>query len=240
MASSLIHNEIKEELAYKLEKELLQMGITYYAYFVKKKHINSQPLVISNYPSEWVNQYIRDRLYNQDPVISYGMQRVAPFSWSQAIEKDVSPSSNTVFKLSSKFNITSGFSFPLHDPNNHFAALSICNQDQELCYSMSNAINPLMILLLRTHEAFSNLVPHSSPEQNLTSKIKEKELSFQLTKREIDVLHWISRGKTYPETAIILGISVRTVKFHIENITKKMNVSNAKHAIYKAKHDNLI
>ncbi|WP_252317991.1 MULTISPECIES: LuxR C-terminal-related transcriptional regulator [Symbiopectobacterium] len=35
------------------------------------------------------------------------------------------------------------------------------------------------------------------------------------------MLYWTSVGKTYQEMGIILGIKVRTVKFHMLNIVKK-------------------
>jgi len=42
-----------------------------------------------------------------------------------------------------------------------------------------------------------------------------------LTKREVDCLQWLAQGKTFEETAIILGITTRTVKAHITAIKEK-------------------
>ncbi|WP_277869772.1 helix-turn-helix transcriptional regulator [Izhakiella australiensis] len=64
--------------------------------------------------------------------------------------------------------------------------------------------------------------------------------NINLTHREKEVLYWIGLGKTYPEVAIILSISVRTVKFHIANIVRKLDVSNAKHAIKLSEELDLI
>lgn len=41
-----------------------------------------------------------------------------------------------------------------------------------------------------------------------------------LTKRQKEVWHWKKQGKSLEETAIIMGISIRTVSKHRENITK--------------------
>lgn len=38
-------------------------------------------------------------------------------------------------------------------------------------------------------------------------------------------------GKTYGETATIIGVSLSTVKFHMSNVVVKFGVSNAKQAI---------
>jgi len=47
---------------------------------------------------------------------------------------------------------------------------------------------------------------------------------YQLTKREIEILEHLSKGKTYQVIAKELFISPKTVRSHIENIYKKLNV----------------
>jgi DNA-binding CsgD family transcriptional regulator len=47
---------------------------------------------------------------------------------------------------------------------------------------------------------------------------------FGLTRRETEVLNWVTQGKTNPEIAIILNISVKTVGHHIEHIMSKLGV----------------
>ena len=45
-----------------------------------------------------------------------------------------------------------------------------------------------------------------------------------LTRRETEVLLWVSRGKSNKETASILGISMRTVEAHRSNLSRKLGV----------------
>lgn len=47
---------------------------------------------------------------------------------------------------------------------------------------------------------------------------------FNLTQREVDVMSWVSKGKTNQEIGIILCISPRTVQKHLENIYTKLGV----------------
>jgi DNA-binding NarL/FixJ family response regulator len=49
---------------------------------------------------------------------------------------------------------------------------------------------------------------------------------LDLTAREIDVLRWLTHGKTNREISEILGISPRTVNKHLERIFAKMGVEN--------------
>lgn len=46
-----------------------------------------------------------------------------------------------------------------------------------------------------------------------------------LTPREIEVLKLVASGKADKEIATILRISVRTVRYHISNIFRKVKVS---------------
>ena len=65
------------------------------------------------------------------------------------------------------------------------------------------------------------------------SELKNK-LIGTITQREIEVLKWVSRGKTNWEIGIILNISGFTVKNHISNILFKLEVSNRAQALEKA------
>ncbi|MGN0833656.1 MAG: response regulator transcription factor [Kiritimatiellia bacterium] len=55
-----------------------------------------------------------------------------------------------------------------------------------------------------------------------------------LTPREVEVLQWLSRGKSREETAIILGVSHETVKSHAKSILFKLSVQNTAGAITRA------
>lgn len=61
-----------------------------------------------------------------------------------------------------------------------------------------------------------------------------------LTKREIETLVWISKGKTSYETGKILGICEQVVKNYLENIKKKLNASNRTHAVVIALEKQLL
>lgn len=75
--------------------------------------------------------------------------------------------------------------------------------------------------------------PTSFKNDSFIEKIK-------LTKRETDILEHLSKGLIYNEIAENLIISPSTVRKHIENIYKKLQVHNKLEAIQKAKKNNLI
>lgn len=61
-----------------------------------------------------------------------------------------------------------------------------------------------------------------------------------LNGRELECLTWSGRGKTSPEIGVILGLSKRTVNFHIENACRKLNVATRTEAVVKASAGRLI
>ncbi|WP_454724548.1 MULTISPECIES: response regulator transcription factor [Cupriavidus] len=56
----------------------------------------------------------------------------------------------------------------------------------------------------------------------------------QLSEREVEALVWSARGKTSGEIATILGLSKRTVDFHIDNARQKLGVATRIEAVVKA------
>ena len=50
--------------------------------------------------------------------------------------------------------------------------------------------------------------------------------SLKLTPREVEVLFWISEGKSNQDIGVILGAKTGTICKHVEHILSKLNVEN--------------
>ncbi len=55
-----------------------------------------------------------------------------------------------------------------------------------------------------------------------------------LTQREQEVLRWVYLGKSNLEIGMILGISPLTVKNHVQEILRRLDVQNRAQAVGKA------
>jgi DNA-binding NarL/FixJ family response regulator len=66
----------------------------------------------------------------------------------------------------------------------------------------------------------------------------QEEIS--LSKREVEVLEQLSKGLSYTSIAENLFLSPSTVRKHIENIYKKLQVHSKIEAVQKAKNHNII
>jgi DNA-binding response OmpR family regulator len=63
---------------------------------------------------------------------------------------------------------------------------------------------------------------------------------IDLVERERETLTWAARGKTFAEIGQILGLSRRTVEFHLDNARRKLGVSTRTQALIKAAIGELI
>lgn len=64
-----------------------------------------------------------------------------------------------------------------------------------------------------------------------TTQQNEPQKQIFLTAREKEVLHWVAVGKSCDETGSILGVTERTVKFHLQNVYRKLDVVNRAQAV---------
>ncbi len=76
-------------------------------------------------------------------------------------------------------------------------------------------------------------LPHQTSTPLLQSGALAMPLAqtLGLSKRESEILHWVSLGKTNPVIGSILGISEFTVKNHMQRLFRKLDVSNRAQAV---------
>lgn len=91
------------------------------------------------------------------------------------------------------------------------------------------AMNPS--IALKTLKLLRNPIDIQNPKD-------QEEIS--LSKREIEVLEQLSKGLSYTAIAENLFLSPSTVRKHIENIYKKLQVHSKIEAVQKAKKHNII
>jgi DNA-binding NarL/FixJ family response regulator len=104
-------------------------------------------------------------------------------------------------------------------------------------YLLKNTALPQLI------EALKELYQGGSPmSANIARKLvtlfreehAEAQQAAELSRRENEILQWLSKGLLYKEIADQLDISVGTVRQHIHNIYEKLHVQNRTEAINKA------
>lgn len=99
------------------------------------------------------------------------------------------------------------------------AALAVCDLKKDFTER-----DRLVLNLLQRHfdQAHRNAKLATDKLADLTKPLA----SYELTPREAEIAHWLSRGKTNSEIAVILRSNTRTVEKHLERILEKFGAEN--------------
>jgi DNA-binding CsgD family transcriptional regulator len=169
-----------------------------------------------NFPEEWSNIYARRKYHTLDPIFRNHFQYFLMQYWEDTYKQNNSlPKS--FLSMSKDFGLGKGYTYGSVNAKKKEASLiSIAggpiNRDLRTEFILQR-ISPFLHLILK----------------KVTKKTGQEYLA--LSRREREILKWLSQGKTAWETSIILGISQRTVKFFISSILEKMDAVNTVQAV---------
>lgn len=104
-------------------------------------------------------------------------------------------------------------------------------------YLTSNIFQTNVYQYLKTMIAGGVLISSTIARHLIDSLIlpisQKRNNCFNLTPKEIEVIHLISMGHSYDKVASILGVTKNGVRFHIKNIYPKLNVNSRVDAVRK-------
>ena len=101
--------------------------------------------------------------------------------------------------------------------------------DPELMSELLSEENQVYLLVC---EPDNPLIPNEVfRKKKAVLDVKPMAQYYLLSERQRQIIHYLSREKSYKEIACILGISYHTVKHQIEIIYFKWNVKNKKAAV---------
>ena len=194
---------------------------------VPTSFVRPQLIIISGYNQDWWDHYNQKNYLKIDPIVEYCTTNILPLQWQDLHAEDhQNKQVRLLMNESTEFGLNSGLSFPIHTPRGEFAMLSFAsNQNPGEARPLMNYAAPhLMQLAYHIHDAVMRIfrTQHNS------------DSGIELTAREKQCLLWAAEGKTSDETAKILSISESTVRFHLNNAARKLNVHTRRHAIARA------
>jgi LuxR family transcriptional regulator len=216
-----VHDETELfEIAASMAREL---GFEHCSYVMRIPLPISDPrfLLFSNYPGEWVDEYMQNDYFNIDPTVQHWLQGMTPLIWSA---KDVGEAPS-FWGAARTQGLRYGSCTPSRGRYGTIGLLSLVRGAEPISQSelarMESALLWLSTTLhgAMTRQVASSLIP---------------EASQALTVREKEALKWTAAGKTYSEIGQILSIDGRTVKFHLVNAMRKLGASNKAEAVVKA------
>ncbi len=184
-------------------------------------------IVISGYPTDWRTRYNEQGYMHLDPTVAHCATRVTPLPW-QAIEPLIKSDAKVqrFFQESKDFGLKSGISLPVHSAHGEASMLSLSSSmDSTTTQKQILESSPfLQFIATHVHETARRLIELREIAPPVPT----------LTDRERECLLWSADGKTSWEIAQILGVSERTVIFHLQNSSGKLGVNNRQHAVARA------
>jgi len=219
-----LNNSFTQSLSAKLDK----FGVKQYAFLFFDRGSFIAPAIFSTYPHEWAQLYQQQKLYYNDPIINLARTTVKPFTWS-SVANYLSSQEQAFFKLSKQYGIDSGYTLSIHDALGHCAFLNLVCDEQysidEVFFERHRA--ELQMTLVDLYELYLQQYKHTEYYRN--------RAYLMISNKEKQVLKLGCDGLKYKDIALNLGISERTVKFHISKIVEKLNVDTAKQAFLRCK-----
>ena len=175
--------------------------------------------VANGWPPEWFEIYTRENFSVMDPIPQYGASTVQPFEWAEAhYDKDSNPAAHLVMTRATEFRLMQGYCIPLHYDEGG-AVISMATEQLTIDPVAKSA---LQLIGIYAHNRIRSLGRPKPEKRDL------------LTPREREILRWAADGKTSWEVSVILNISERTVKFHLNQASLKLNAVNRTAAVAKA------
>jgi LuxR family quorum-sensing system transcriptional regulator CciR len=182
-------------------------------------------LVVTNYPRDFVDFYIKTHQFVFDPVYDVSETLDRPFTWDEIpalfpmTEKQLD-----LFDEAKRHGLVHGVTVPLHIPGERRASCT---------FATSRAIevtpNLMAVLHLIAAFGFHTALRLHQPE--------DRSSGPKLTRREAECTTLIALGKTDWEIGEILGLSASTVKYFVSAAKQRYGVYKRSELVARALMD---
>jgi len=199
------------------------LGFEYCSYVLRIPFPLSRPSVTwaSTYPAHWLDHYFANNYLEIDPLILRTSQNVSPVVWKD----DLFESQPAFWEEARAHGIRHGWALATHGKHMTTGMLSLARSHQMVTPSELAETEMQLVWL-------SHVIHGLIGTAEIQRLVPERDC--ELTAREREVLRWSAAGKTADAIGRILGISERTVTFHIASSLTKLNVANKTQAVAKA------
>jgi len=217
-------NELSEQCVFdKLTHIARGLGFDHCAYGMRSPlPLSRQRIVmINNYPARWQAQYAQCNYLSVDPSVQHALRSPLPLLWSD----DFFAGARDFWEDARGHGLRYGWAQPCRDVNGTLGMLTVARSHEVLGEAEMRQKNVRLAWLTQ--------IAHLAMTRVLVKKLIP-EANVRLSSQETTVIRWTAEGKTTAEISVIMGLSVRTVTFHIGNVVKKLNASNKTAAAVRA------
>jgi DNA-binding CsgD family transcriptional regulator len=186
------------------------------------------PFVRTTYSPQWIMRYITANYVAIDPVVQRGMTAAKPFFWSDV--KVAGEAVEAFFRDAAQNGVGNcGYTHPVAGRGGRRAIFTLNGHGDQRDFKE-------WLAPMARHIAELALILHKRALAEAISGDPVRHLS----RREIECLNWIARGKDAATIADILEISEHTVRDYLKSARTKLDCSTVAQAVYEATRLNLI
>lgn len=187
----------------------------------------SYTLINISYPDEWLECQLLNRGPQSDPIVMAYMRKFQIQHFNDIHRENKLRTG--YWSLIRDFGMGEGYIHGVRNYERSQGSLFSFAGRRVLRNGRTEAI--VNILVPHLHQTLARLI-HGEHESRRPIAI--------LSPKEREVLKWMANGKSSWEISVLLGISRRTVKFHIENVMRKLDASTRAHAAAIAVEQGLV
>lgn len=144
-------------------------------------------------------------------------RRMSPFTWSELwAEGDLPEAVRVVIEMGRKRGWQEGLAVPIHGPGGYLGLVSIAGG------AVTLSASDRALLLALAHAA------HQRGKALYGNRI---DIAVRLTRRELQTMRRVSRGKTDAQTGAILKLSATSAHYYVEQAKRKLGVRSRSQAV---------
>jgi DNA-binding CsgD family transcriptional regulator len=185
----------------------------------------SPNVLVSAAPSDFIADFDSRGYAKYNPLWKQAEVSPVPFTAVEARNRRITEQEHAVLEhIHDKLDLNDGYIVPIREDNAGKGAVMFGGHSPKQDPLHQSVLNMLGHCIYGQLNDIMNAFagPLEMPGQAQTQT---------LTARERECLQWVARGKTDFEIGIILGISARTARFHIENSKRKLGVASRVQAV---------
>ena len=216
----------RDELTEEFRLALLSLGFDRVHYFCFPNPMTRGPstdvVLFTLIPAEWLARYDAEKYEEIDPIGEWLVHNRLPFAWASVLATaDLTARQKRLVSDIRAASMFDGITVPIHGPFGQVNGVSFM-RDTERGVS-AHDMHVGRVLAVQFHQAYMALEDSQAGDTG-----------SRLTARERDVLLRLVEGLNNIQTAERLGISEHSVKFHVQNVCKKLGVNSRVAAVVKA------
>jgi DNA-binding CsgD family transcriptional regulator len=188
--------------------------------------------IVQNYPDDWMAHYNANNYQKKDPLPRYGFNTMRPFTWDSLEQtRELKPEEKKVMNEAREARLLDGVAVPICGTCGELAGVGMASSIGRIQPDAA-LLGKLHALVMQFHLVYTELEVKDRPPP--------PTCQVNLTAREREILQWAAEGKSDSVIAEILGVSHATIRFHMNNIFKKLNANERTLATVKAIRTGLI